>query len=143
MFSRRVLLSAVMAATLVAGGGIALAKNQHHHDGHAALGAKIHQNGKHEVGKIGNNTVTAEVSNNKVVNMAAGSLPAKKVKSKKKMASLTPGVVQVATTGGMQVAQADVYYYGYCFDTPDATECYWYPAEDVIITDGWVEYVPA
>jgi hypothetical protein len=36
----------------------------------------------------------------------------------------------------------DVYYYGYCFDTPDALECYWYPAEDIVVTDGWVDYVP-
>jgi len=141
MFNRRALLSAVMALSLVAGGGIALAKNQHHHDGHAALGTKLHQNGKHEVGKLGNNTVTAEVNNDKVVNMAAGSLPVKKVKSKKKMASV-PGIMTVSAPGGAQFAQADAYYYGYCFDTPDAQECYWYPATDVVITDGWVEYAP-
>ena len=33
-----------------------------------------------------------------------------------------------------KLAQADVYYYGYCFETPDALECYWYPAADVIVT---------
>src|SRR5947209_8036586 len=98
MFNRRALLSAVVAVSLVAGGGFALAKNQHHHDGHAALGTKLHQKGKHEVGKIGNNTVTAEVENDKVVNMAAGSLPVKKVKSKKKMASLS-GIITVSAPG--------------------------------------------
>ncbi len=143
MFNRRVFLSVLMAGFLVASGGIALAKNQHHHDAHALLGAKLHQNGKHEVGKIGANAVTADVSNNKVVNMAASGLPARKVKSKKKMASLNGGIVPVSASDGLQLAQADVYYYAYCFVTPTDEECYWYPAEDVIVTDGWVEYVPA
>lgn len=143
MFNRRMVLSLLIAGSLAVGGQVAIAKNQRHHDGHAALGAKLHQNGKHEIGKIGANPVTAEVSNNKVVNMAAGNLPARKVKSKKKMASLTPGFMQVAAGGGVQLAQAVVYYYGYCFETPIDEECYWYPAEDVIVTDGWVEYVPA
>jgi len=142
MFSRRVLLSVLVAIGLIGGGGIAAAKNHKHHDAHALLGAKLHQNGKHEVGKLGNNTVTAEVNNNKVTNMSAGGLPVHKVRSKKKMASLSPSIVQVAATGEFKLAQMDAYYYGYCFDTPDAEECYWYPAEDVVVTDGWVEYVP-
>src|SRR5260370_42247891 len=74
MFNRRVLLSAFLATGLVAG-GVAVAKTHHHHDAHALLGAKLHQNGKHEVGKIGNNTVTAEVSNNKHASMSSGNLP--------------------------------------------------------------------
>src|SRR5229473_2267190 len=118
MFNRRVLLSALLTAGLVAGGGIAIAKTHRHHDAHALLGAKLHQNGKHEVGKIGNNTVTADVSNNKVVNMGAGGLPARKVKSKKKMASFTIGIVPVSASNGLQLAQVDVYYYAYCFVTP-------------------------
>ena len=95
MFSRRVLLSVLVAIGLIGGGGIAAAKNHKHHDAHALLGAKLHQNGKHEVGKLGNNTVTAEVNNNKVTNMSAGGLPVHKVRSKKKMASLSPSIVQV------------------------------------------------
>jgi len=141
MFNRRVLLSALLATGLVAG-GVAVAKTHHHHDAHALLGAKIHQNGKHEVGKIGNNTVTAEVSNNKVASMSSGNLPVRKVRSKKKMANIESGIIRVAASGEFNLAQADVYYYAYCFDTPDALECYWYPAEDVIVMDGWVEYVP-
>jgi hypothetical protein len=142
MFNRRLLLSVLVAIGLIGGGEIAIAKNHKHHDAHTLLGAKLHQNGKHEVAKLGNNTVTAEVNNNKVTNMSAGSLPVHKVRSKKKMASLVPGVVQVAAAGEFKLAQMDVYYYGYCFDTPDALECYWYPAEDIVVTDGWVDYVP-
>ena len=140
MFNRRVLLSVLVAIAVMVGGGMAIAKNHKHHDGHALLGAKLHQNGKHEVGKIGNNTVTAQVNNNKVTAMSAGSLPVKKVRSKQKMASL-PEIMHVAYNGEFKIAQADAYYYGYCFDTPDAEECYWYPADDVVVTDGWVDYV--
>jgi hypothetical protein len=141
MFNRRVLLSALLATGLVAG-GIAVAKSAHHHDAHALLGAKLHENGKHQIHKIGSNPVTVEVSNNKVVNMAAGTLPVRKVRSKNKMASLQPEIIRAAASGAFKLTQTDVYYYGYCFDTGDAVECYWYPAEDVIITDGWVDYVP-
>ena len=140
MFNRRVLLSVLVAIAVMVGGGMAIAKNHKHHDGHALLGAKLHQNGKHEVGKIGNNTVTAQVNNNKVTAMSAGSLPVKKVRSKQKMASL-PEIMHVAYNGEFKIAQADAYYYGYCFDTSDAEECYWYPADDVVVTDGWVDYV--
>ena len=74
--------------------------------------------------------------------MQAGNLPVKKVKSKKKMAMLSPGILRVSATGELQLAQADVYYYAYCFETPTDEECYWYPASDVVVTDGWVDYVP-
>ncbi len=54
MLSRRILLSFVIISTCVLGAGqIALAKNPHHMNGHNALGAKLNQDGKHEVGKAG------------------------------------------------------------------------------------------
>jgi hypothetical protein len=142
MFDRRILLSLIACAGLIFAGGLANAKNQHHNNGHNLLGAKLNQNGKHEVGKAGNATVTAEVSNKKVVNMSAGSLPMRKVKSKKKMAGVDYGV-RVAANGDIQLAQVvETYYYAYCFDTGIDEYCYWYPAVDVIVTDTWVEYVP-
>ena len=91
MLNPRVLISLVASIGVLVVGGVALAKNQHHNNGHNLLGAKLNQNGKHEIGKAGNATVTAEVSNKKVVNMSAGSLPVRKVKSKKKMADLALG----------------------------------------------------
>src|SRR5260370_26468602 len=72
MVNRRMLLSLVLSTSMVLAGGIALAKNQHHSNGHNVLGAKLNQNGKHEIGNIGNNAVTAEVNNKKVVNMSTG-----------------------------------------------------------------------
>ena len=141
MLNRRVLMSLVFAASISVAGGIALAKNSHHNDGHNLLGAKLNQNGKHEISKIGSNTVTADVSNKKVVGMSAGNLPARKVKSNKKMAEIGFDHLQLAANGPIQLAQADVYY-GYCFDTGLDEYCYWYPASDVVVTDTWIVYSP-
>jgi hypothetical protein len=140
MRNRRVLLGVVVVLACMLGAGQgAIAKNPHHINGHNALGTKLNQDGKHDVGKVGNNAVSAEVKNTKVVNMTAGTLPVRKVKSNKKMA--VTDSVKLAANGEFKVAQADVYY-AYCF--ADATDeyCYWYPASDVIITDTWIEYSP-
>jgi hypothetical protein len=143
MLNRRGLMAAVAFTGLFAFAGLAVAKGPHKHmSGHNALGAKLKQNGKHEVGKAGKETVTAEVSNGKVVNMSAGSLPVKKVKTKKKMAGLEPSKVRLAANGSIQLAQVDVYYYGYGFDTGVEEVYYWYPAEDVVVTETWIEYIP-
>jgi hypothetical protein len=140
MLSRRILLSSIVMSICVLGAGqIVLAKNPHHINGHNALGAKLSQDGKHEVGKAGKNSVSAEVKNKKVVNMSAGSLPVRKVKSNKKMAAMDG--VKLAANGEFKVAQTDVYY-AYCFDDGLDEYCYWYPASDVVVTDGWVEYSP-
>ena len=140
MINRRILLSLALSANMLIVAGTALAKNEHHSDGHNLLGAKLGQNGKHEIGKIGNNAVAAEVNNKKVVNMSAGNLPVRKVKSNKKMAGLDH--VQVAGNGEMRFAQAADVYYGYCFDAGLDEYCYWYPASDVVVTDTWIVYSP-
>ena len=84
MINRRILLSLTVIASLLVAGGLAVANNEHQNNGHNLLGAKINQNGKHEIDRIGNNSVITEVSNKKVVNMSAGSLPVRKVKSNTK-----------------------------------------------------------
>ena len=61
MFNRRILVKLVVCASVLMTSGLALAKNTHHNNGHNLLGPKLHQNGKHEVGKTGNNTVEAPV----------------------------------------------------------------------------------
>ena len=144
MLNRRGLLTAIAGIGILGVGGVAHAKGPHKHsNGHNALGAKLKQNGKHEIGKAGKETVSAEVNNGKVVNMSAGSLPVKKVKSKKKMAVLESSNIRLAANGDIHLAQVDVYYYAYGFDAGLEEVYYWYPAEDVIVTDTWVEYVPA
>jgi hypothetical protein len=144
MLNRRGLLTAIAGIGILDFGGVARAKGPHKHiNGHNALGAKLKQNGKHQVGKAGKETVSAEVNNGKVVNMSAGSLPVKKVKSKKKMAGLESRNIKLAANGDIHLAQVDVYYYAYGFDTGLEEVYYWYPEEDVIVTDIWIEYVPA
>ena len=144
MLNRRHLITTIAGIGLVSAGGLAFAKGPHKHmNGPNALGAKLKQNGKHEMGKAGKETVSAEVNNGKVVNMSAGSLPVKKVKSKKKMAGLDSGNIKLAANGDIKLAQVDVYYYGYGFDTGTEEVYYWYPADYVVVTDSWVEYVPA
>jgi len=142
MANRRILLSLVLSTSMALVGGIALAKNQHHSNGHNLLGAKLNQNGKHEVSKIGNNAVTAEVNNKKVTNMSAGNLPARKVKSNKKMADFELSGVKIAANGEIQLAQVLDASYGYCFDAGLDEYCYWYPASDVVVTDTWIVYSP-
>ena len=89
MLNRRLsLILGVVAACLIGAGQFAVAKNSNHHSGHAMLGEKLHKDGKHEVHKKGKHSVVAEVKNHKVVNMAAGDLPVRKVKTNKKMVSL-------------------------------------------------------
>ena len=142
MLQRRILMGLAVSATMVVVARKAFAKGPHrHHDGHALLGAKLKQNGKHEVAKAGKEIVMAEVNNGKVTAMSAGSLPVSKVKTTKKMASVPPNVHRVAA-GDMRLAQVE-WYYGFCIDSLDYIDCYWYPASDVVITDGWVEYFPA
>src|SRR5713101_3046410 len=41
MFNRRALLSLLASIGILIGGGIAVAKNQHHNNGHNLLGAKL------------------------------------------------------------------------------------------------------
>jgi len=105
------------------------------------LGAKLNQDGKHEVGKIKNNSVTVEVKGKKVVNMSAGNLPVQKVKSNRKMAEGQIDGIKLAANGEIQVAQADVCY-GYCFTDGIDEYCYWYSATDVVVTDTWIVYSP-
>jgi hypothetical protein len=121
--------------------GATFAKNAHHNNGARLLGEKIKRNGKHDVGKAGRHTVVAEVSNNKVMNMAAGNLPVKKVKSRRQMASNFNGFALIADSS-FKIVQGEVWWYAYCFDDGLDEYCYWYPAEYVVITDTWVEWIP-
>ena len=137
MLNRRVVLSLLASVSTLAISSVAFAKEKHHHDGHALLGAKLKQNGKHKIHKAGKADVFAEVSNGKVVSVSAPGMQIKKVKSRKKLAEATPGLI----LAGMQLAQTEVYYYGYWVYDDVADYYYWFPAEVVIIDTTWVEYV--
>ena len=142
VISKRALLSLAIVSVCVLGTvQVSMAKNSHHNNGHNLLGAKLNQDGKHEVGKIKNNSVTAEVKGKKVTNMSAGNLPVQKVKSNQKMAGGQVNKIRLAVNGEVQIAQVDVYY-GYCITDGIDKYCYWYPASDVVVTDTWVVYTP-
>ena len=146
MVSRRTVLGLLASASAVATTSVALAKQEHHKNGHALLGAKLKQNGKHEVDRAGKATVTAEVNNGKIVAMNAahpkkGNLPVRKLKSKKQMAWIDPGIIRASATGDTPMLAQDVYlYYAWCFDDGFDTYCYWYPADVVIVDASWIDY---
>ena len=137
MINRRTALGAIAAVSAIGASGIAFAKEKKHHNGHALLGAKIKQNGKHKIHAAGKREVFADVSNGKVVGLSAAGMQVKKVKSKQKLAEAHPGV----TVANVQLAQVDVYYYGYWVYDADFDYYYWFPAEVVIVDNTWVEYV--
>ena len=138
MINRRIALGLIASASTVVVSGVAPAKEKHHLNGQALLGDKIKQNGKHKVHTAGKTDVFAEVSNGKVVGMSAAGMQVKKVKSHQKLAVTTPSV----TLASMQLAQAQIYYYGYWVYDPVADYYYWFPADAVIVDTTWVDYVP-
>jgi hypothetical protein len=126
-------------------GGQQKGHKQNHVNGHNLLGEKIHQDGKHDIGKVSGRTVSAEVKGGKVVNMTVGDLKVTKVKSNKKMANAEAGFLRAAYVPGVQLAQyqeTTTYYdYGYCVDDGYETTCYWYPPSDVYTSSSdWVDY---
>jgi hypothetical protein len=143
MTNRRFVLGLLVSTATFAVAGASFAKGPHrHHNGHDLLGAKLKKNGKYEIGKVGKEAVIAEVTNEKVTAMTAGGNSVTKVKTKTKMALSGSGNIHLAASGDIQLAQVDEWYYGYCIDWVDYVDCYWFPASDVIVTDGWVVYVP-
>src|SRR5215510_8054650 len=155
MLSRRTVLDLLVSCAFVTAAGAEPAKKQEsakkhqHKNGHNLLGDKLKQNGRHQIEKAGQDTVSAEVNNGKVTAMSAnhpqnGNLPARKVKSRQKMAEIEPrGVRVAANVESPQLAQTIVYTsYGWCFDDGLDVYCYWYPADVVIVDTSWVEFVP-
>src|SRR5215510_13570918 len=116
MLSRRTVLDLLVSRVLVTSAGAEPAKKQEsgkkhqHKNGHNLLGDKLKQNGRHQIDKAGQATVSAEVNNGKVTAMSAnhaqkGNLPARKVKSRQKMAETEPrGVRVAANVEGPQLA---------------------------------------
>jgi len=128
----------IASVSAIGASGVALAKEKKHLDGHALLGAKLKQNGKHKIHSAGKADVFAEVNNGKVVALNAAGMQVKKVKSKQKLAESRPGI----TLASVQLAQVDVYYYGYWVYDAAFDYYYWFPAEVVVVDNTWVEYVP-
>jgi len=77
------------------------------------------------------------VNNAKVTAVTAAGMQVKKVRSRQKLAETTPGI----TLASMQLAQVDVYYYGYWVYDDLTDYYYWFPADYVIVDSSWVDYV--
>jgi hypothetical protein len=137
MISRRTALGIIASASTIGTSGITLAKEKKHLNGKALLGEKIKQNGKHKIHTIGKTDVFAEVNNGKVVGVSAAGMQVKKVKSSQKLAETTPGLMLAS----MQLAQTEVYYYGYWVYDADYDYYYWFTADVVIVDASWVDYV--
>ena len=145
MLNRRAVVSLLATAAVVAGSANALAqkkeKKKNHKEARGLLGDKLKKNGKHKIDKAGRIEVSADVSNGKVVNLIAtdpgkGNLTVRKVKSKKKLAEIAPGVILAQ----LQLAQYSDYYYGYWFFDGFDEWYYWFTVDYVIVDDTWVEY---
>ena len=137
MINRRTALGIIASATTIGASGVALAKQKHHLNGNALLGDKIKKNGKHKIHTAGKADVIAEVNNGKVVGVSAVGMQVKKVKSRQKLAETTPGLILAS----MQLAQTDVYYYGYWVYDEFDDYYYWFTADIVIVDATWVDYV--
>jgi len=138
MINRRLVLGMIAAATTIDTSRIAFAKEKHHLNGKDLLGEKIKKNGKHKIHTTGKKVdVFADVNNGKVTAVTAAGMQVKKVKSRQKLAETTPGI----TLASMQLAQGDVYYYGYWVYDDLTDYYYWFPADYVIVDSSWVDYV--
>ena len=138
MIDRRTALGLIVSAGAISASDFALAKEKHHLNGNTLLGGKIKTNGKHKIHTAGKADVFAEVSGGKVTGVSAAGMQVKKVKTRQKLAETTPGLILTS----MQVAQTDVYYYGYWVYDPVADYYYWFTSDVVIVDTTWVDYVP-
>src|SRR5262249_14028415 len=145
MFSRRMMLNLLVASMMTSAAGAGPApKKQHHKNGHNLVKEKLKQNGRHQIDKAGQATVSVDVNNGKVTAMSAahpqkGNLPVRKVKSRRKMAVMEDSRIHIAAgSDGAQFAQLADYYYAWCFDVGIDEYCYWYPADVVIVDTSWV-----
>ena len=110
MIDRRLVLGMMVAASTISASRVALTKEKHQLNGKDLLGGRIKQNGKHKIHTTGKKVdVFAEVNNGKVTSVSAAGMQVKKVRSRQKLAEAIPSF----TLASMQLAQADVYYYGY------------------------------
>src|SRR5260370_381254 len=137
MINRRLVLGMIAAATTIDASRIAFAKEKHHLNGKALLGERIKKDGKHKIHATGKKVdFFAEVNNGKVPAVTAAGMQVKKVRSRQKLAETTPGI----TLASVQLAQADVYYYGYCVYDDVTDYYYWFPADYVIIESSSLYY---
>ncbi len=138
-------LALVLGLGLFAFVGVAVAGAKHnHHDAKALIGDKLKTDGTHQIHKVGEHTVHAEVKGGKLVAIHVkhpkkGDVKVTKYKSSKKMALLEGNAsdeLPAQTDGG-------VVSVGFGFIIDDNTqqqEIYWTPASVVADIGGAVDY---
>src|SRR5215470_2896554 len=148
---RRTVLALVGSVAFVS---TAFAKHNHN-NGQQLVGNKLNTNGKHEIHKVGEHTVSVQIENKKVAGVSVthrtkGNVAVKKYKTNKKMAQGNEIDAPAETNGGLvqrvdyQVAQAAGVYIGYSFTDGVDEYIYWFPADMVVDPlTGAIEYVPA
>ena len=155
--ARRLVLSVIASAGLVAAAAPAFAKKKHEHQsGKDLLGEKIKKNGKHVLHKKGKHTVSVDVKDGKIADMTVahetkGNVPVKKYKTNKKMAAVDnkrvagiDGFHQVAYNEYAQAYSTGMTYIGYAYiDDYGDEQIYWWPYD--VVYDPWTgttEYIP-
>lgn len=151
--TRRLITASVatFGALALSGGVIAAPKEKkekhHHNNGKQLLGDKIKTNGRHEIDKKGEHTVSVETKGGKIAafnvkHAKKGELPVKKYKTEKKMAQA--GGFRYASLQLAQAQSLGIVYIGYAYYDDYGDEViYWFPYE--MILDGYtgaVDYVP-
>jgi len=149
MLTRRTALGLLVSVAAISGAlaepkGDPKKKQQQHKNGHGLAKGRLKQNGRHQIDKAGQASVSVDVNNGKITGMSAshpqkGNLATRKVKSRKKMAAIEHPPLRLAANGDIQLAQADVYYYAWVFDDGFVEYYYWYPAEVIIVDTSWIE----
>jgi hypothetical protein len=150
-FDRRTVL-ALAGSVVFAGRALA---DHNHHDGLKLLGNKRATDGKHEIHKNGDHTVSVHIQNKKIARVSVmhrtrGDVPVKKYKTSKKMVQADGYIPVAAGTSGRllqpanyRVAQMTIAYVGYSYFDGTTEQIYWYPAETVVDpVTGAVDYVP-
>jgi hypothetical protein len=147
---RRTVLALVGSVALV---NTAFAKHNHN-NGPQLVGNKLGTNGKHEIHKVGEHTVSVQIENKKIAGVSVthrtkGAVAVKKYKTSKKMAQGDEIDAPVETNGSLvqtvdyRIAQSGVVYIGYSFFDGVDEQIYWFPAEMVVDPfTGAVDYVP-
>ena len=134
MLNRRVALGLIATTSAIGVAGNALAKEKQNLNGVSLLGEKIKQTGKHKIHKAGKADVFAEVKGGKVVGVTADGMQVKKVKSRQKLAGAETGLILTGT----ELAQVEVYYYGYWVYDPYGDYYYWFTSDVVVVDTTWV-----
>ena len=146
--TRRLFTSTIAVLAVLPFAGAALAAPKaNHHNGAQLLGGKIKANGKHEINKKGEHTVSVEVKDGKVAavhvrHAKKGDVAVTKYKSSKKLAQ-ADGFQRVSYLY-VQDTYLGTTYIGYAYiDDFGYEEIYWFPYDMVYNGDtGAIEYIP-